>query len=84
VPETTSSAEHLVAARIKLPFAFFGNGVFSAINWDMKSRYYGQSFRCNPPFHSNIFVMSMFIIFPVFISLSAFFCQSETIATFEW
>lgn len=73
VPETTSSAEHLVAAGPKLLLTFFGNNVFSAINWNMKSRFYGQIFRGDPPFHNNIFVMNMFIFFSCFyFSLNPF------------
>lgn len=55
-----------MAAGIKLLLSFFGNGVFSAISWNIKSRFYGQSFRCDPPFHKNLFVINTFIIFPWF------------------
>lgn len=84
VPETTSSAERLVAAGIKLLLTSFGNSVFSALNWNMKSRFYGQSFRCDPPFHKNVFVINMLGFFSCFYFCLKLFCQSEIIATFKW
>lgn len=50
MPGTTFCAEHLVAAGTKLLVTFFGNSVFSAADWDMKSGFYGQSLRRAPHF----------------------------------
>lgn len=75
MPGTTFCAEHLVAAGTKLLVTFFGNSVFSAADWDMKSGFYGQSLRRAPHFHNNVFVVNMLgLFFPVFyFSLSFFF-----------
>lgn len=75
MPGTTFCAEHLVAAGTKLLVTFFGNGVFSAADWDMKSGFYGQSLRRAPRSRSNMFVVNVLgLFFPGFyFSLSLFF-----------